>query len=388
MSVYFGVCGIGLGHAGRCIPIAEKLKEKGIDVVFSSYGNGLNYIKEKRFNYRKAPSIGFAVKTDGGVDFRQSTVNPGPFIASVKVLRQIAFELMAIGYFQPKVVISDSRVSTILASKILKIPCITILNQFKIIIPRRRRFLRLCRLVDAGALALIGRIWTISDYVLIPDYPMPYTVSLGNLEIPPVYSKKVFLVGPIVPVKPEDLPSQRTLKEKLGYDPDKPLIFAPISGSFKERKYLVELLTSVFAEIDEYNIVMSKANPTGAQNPVRLGSLTVYEWLNNRFEHLKACDLVVSRAGHGTITQSMLYGKPMILIPTPNHTEQIGNASRIEEMGLGLTLEQEKLTKEVLLNAVENIINGGFVERSTEASKELRKYDGCGKIVSIMEEFL
>ncbi len=388
MSVYFGVCGIGLGHAGRCIPIAEKLKEKGIDVVFSSYGNGLNYIKEKRFNYRKAPSIGFAVKTDGGVDFRQSTVNPGPFIASVKVLRQIAFELMAIGYFQPKVVVSDSRVSTILASKILKIPCIAILNQFKIIIPRRRRFLRLCRLVDAGALALIGRVWTISDYVLIPDYPMPYTVSLGNLEIPPVYSKKVFLVGPIVPVKPEDLPSQRTLKEKLGYDPDKPLIFAPVSGSFKERKYLVELLTSVFAEIDDYNIVMSKANPTGAQNPVRLGSLTVYEWLNNRFEHLKACDLVVSRAGHGTITQSMLYGKPMILIPTPNHTEQIGNASRIEEMGLGLTLEQEKLTKEALLDAVENIINGGFVERSMEASKELRKYDGCGKIVSIMEEFL
>ncbi|MEM3546711.1 MAG: glycosyltransferase family protein [Candidatus Bathyarchaeia archaeon] len=388
MSVYFGVCGIGLGHAGRCIPIAEKLKEKGIDVVFSSYGNGLNYIKEKQFNCKKAPSIGFAVKTDGGVDFRQSTVNPGPFIASIKVLRQIAFELMAIGNFQPKVVISDSRVSTIVASKVLKIPCITILNQFKIIIPRRRRFLRLCRLMDAAALALIGRIWTISDYVLIPDYPMPYTVSLGNLEIPPVYSKKVFLVGPIVPVKPEELPSQRELKEKLGHDPDKPLVFAPISGSLKERRYLIELLTSIFMELDEYNIVMSKANPTGTQAPFKLGSLTVYEWLNNRFEYLKACDVVVSRAGHGTITQSMFYGKPMILIPTPNHTEQIGNASRIEEMGLGLTLEQEKLTKDSLQNAIERIINGGFMERSLEASRELKQYDGCRKIVSIIEDFL
>ncbi|MBS7611879.1 hypothetical protein KEJ27_06700 [Candidatus Bathyarchaeota archaeon] len=388
MSIYFGVCGIGLGHAGRCIPIAERLKEKGVDVVFSSYGNGLNYIKERQFQYRKAPSIGFAVKTDGGVDFRQSTVNPGPFIASVKVLRQIAFELMAIGYFQPKVVISDSRVSTILASKILKIPCIAILNQFKIIIPRRRRFLRLCRLVDAGALALIGRIWTISDHVLIPDYPIPYTVSLGNLEIPPIYSKKVFLVGPIVPVKPEELPSQRKLKEKLGYDPDKPLIFAPISGSFKERKHLIELLTSIFMEINGYSIVMSKANPTGAQNPIKFGSLTVYEWLNERFEHLKACDLIVSRAGHGTITQSMFYGKPMILIPTPNHTEQIGNASRVEEMGLGLALEQEELTRETLLNSIEKIIDGGFVERSREVSKELRKYDGCERIISLIEELL
>lgn len=388
MSVYFGVCGIGLGHAGRCIPIAERLKNRGIDVIFSSYSNGLSYIKEKQFNYRKAPSIGFAVKTDGGVDFRQSTVNPGPFIASIKVLKQIAFELMSIGNFQPKVVVSDSRVSTIVASKILKIPCITILNQFKIIIPRRKRFLKLCRLVDAGALALIGRIWTLSDYVLIPDYPMPYTVSLGNLEIPPTYSKKVFLVGPIIPVKPEELPPQRELKEKLGYDPDKPLIFAPISGSSKERKYLIELLTSIFVEFDKYNVVMSKANPTKVTTHIKLGSLTVYEWLDSRFEHLKACDLVISRAGHGTITQSMFYGKPMILIPTPNHTEQVGNASRIKEMGLGLVLDQEKLNRDVLLNAIEKILNGEFIDTCIKVSRELKKYDGCEKIISIIEEFL
>ncbi|MFN3622181.1 MAG: glycosyltransferase, partial [Nitrososphaerales archaeon] len=109
---------------------------------------------------------------------------------------------------------------------------------------------------------------------------------------------------------------------------------------------------------------------------------------NERFEHLKACDLIVSRAGHGTITQSMFYGKPMILIPTPNHTEQIGNASRVEEMGLGLALEQEELTRETLLNSIEKIIDGGFVERSREVSKELRKYDGCERIISLIEELL
>lgn len=387
MRVYFGVCGIGLGHAGRCIPIATRLANEGADVVFSTYGEGLEYISRYKFKFKKAPSIGFAVKVDGSVDFKQSTVNPGPFIASVKVLKQIAFEVISISEHQPKVVVSDSRVSSIIAAKILRVPCITILNQFKLIVPRRRRFLRLCRLVDAGALALIGRIWTVSDLVLIPDYPLPYTVSLGNLEIPPAYSKKVFLVGPVIPVKPDELPTREELRDKLGLDPDKPLVFAPISGPFRERRYLIDILTSIFKTADGYQIVMSRANSNAHSEPIRQGPLILYDWLDNRFEYLKACDLVVSRAGHGTVTQCMYYGKPMILIPTPNHTEQTGNASRVEEMGLGVVLNQEKLSKESIFEAMEKVMRGDFVDRCYKVSKELRKYDGLEKIVSMIKEF-
>jgi len=364
-----------------------RLAREGADVVFSTYSDGLEYVSRYQFRFKKAPSIGFAVKVDGSVDFRQSTVNPGPFIASIKVLKQIAFELMSISEHQPEVVVSDSRVSSIVAAKILRIPCITILNQFKLIIPRRRRFLRLCRLVDAGALALIGRVWTVSDLVLIPDYPMPYTVSLGNLEIPPAYSKKVFLVGPVIPVKPDELPSREELKEKLGLDPDKPLVFAPISGPLRERRYLIDILTSIFKTVDGFQIVMSRANSNGNSEPVRYGPLILYDWLDNRFEYLKACDLVVSRAGHGTITQCMYYGKPMVLIPTPNHTEQMGNASRVEEMGLGIALNQEELSRERLLEAIDRVMNEGFVDRCRKTSRELRSYDGVEKIVSIIKEF-
>lgn len=389
MSVYFGICGIGLGHAGRCIPIAEKLKEMGVDVVFSTYGDGLEYLGRHPFRCKRAPSIGFAVKTDGSVDFRQSTINPGPFIASIKVLKQIAFELMAINEQQPKIVISDTRVSTIVAAKLLRKKCITILNQFKIIIPRRRRFLRLCKLIDAGALALVGRIWTISDMVLIPDYPMPYTVSLGNLEIPPAYSKKVFLIGPIITVKPDELPSREEIRDELGFKQGRPLIFAPISGPLRERRYLIETLISIFKSIgDEFQVVMSKANPEGDSKPVRYGSLTVYEWVDNRFELLKACDLVVSRAGHGTITQCMYYGKPMLLIPTPNHTEQMGNASRVEEMGFAMVLHQNELSRETLLTAIGKILREGFMDRCARLSMELKKYEGIETTISILKNLL
>ena len=217
---------------------------------------------------------------------------------------------------------------------------------------------------------------------------MPYTVSLGNLEIPPAYSKKVFLVGPVIPVKPDELPSREELKEKLGLDPDKPLVFAPISGPLRERRYLIDVLTSIFKTVDGFQIVMSRANSNGNSEPVRYGPLILYDWLDNRFEYLKACDLVVSRAGHGTITQCMYYGKPMVLIPTPNHTEQMGNASRVEEMGLGIALNQEELSRERLLEAIDRVMNEGFVDRCRKTSRELRSYDGVEKIVSIIKEFI
>ena len=82
MKVLFGVCGIGLGHAGRCIPIARKLVEKGAEVLFSTYRDAVEYVKKEGFPLVKAPSVGFMVKTDGSVDFRQTIANPGPFLAS------------------------------------------------------------------------------------------------------------------------------------------------------------------------------------------------------------------------------------------------------------------------------------------------------------------
>ncbi len=173
------------------------------------------------------------VKPDGTVDFRQTVINPGPFFASFTVLRQVDAELGVMRAFEPDVVVSDSRVSPLIAAKLLGIPKISILNQFQIIIPRRSRFLRLAKLVDTGALAVIGKIWTSGMHVLIPDFPPPYTLSAGNLRIPKSYQKRVKLVGPILPARPDALPGRREIRKKLGLSEEKPLIFAPISGPVK-----------------------------------------------------------------------------------------------------------------------------------------------------------
>ncbi|MFH0897337.1 MAG: hypothetical protein V1850_04740, partial [Candidatus Bathyarchaeota archaeon] len=79
MRVYFGVNGIGLGHVGRCAPVAHKLVERGDEVLFSTYSDACNYVKHECLPLCEAPSLYFAVKPDGTVDFRKTTAYPGIF---------------------------------------------------------------------------------------------------------------------------------------------------------------------------------------------------------------------------------------------------------------------------------------------------------------------
>ncbi|MEM3696207.1 MAG: glycosyltransferase [Candidatus Bathyarchaeia archaeon] len=383
MKVYFAPCGIGLGHVGRCVPIAKKLLEKKAGVVFSTYREGIPYIEREKLPLIKAPPIGFQVKPDGTVDFKQTAVNPGPFLASFTLLKQVNAEVQTIESFKPDIVVSDSRISPLLAARILGIPRICILNQFQLIIPRKRRFLRLAKFADFITLTIIGKIWTSGNMVLIPDFPKPYTICAGNLNIPKFYRKNVKLIGPILPVHPNELASEKELRKKLKLPVDKPIIFAPISGPIRERAFLTGILRKIFLDFPkDYEIVMSLGYPNADNNqPIRHGNLTIYKWIPNRFEYLKASDIIVSRAGHGTITHCMCYGKPMILIPTPSHTEQLSNAKQAEELGVAKTLQQEELSKENLLKSVEHILNSKVPENLKEVQKEVLNYDGLSKAV-------
>jgi len=387
MRVYFSPCGIGLGHVGRCIPIARRLGEKNIEVMFSTYKEGIRYVERENLALVKAPPIGFQVKPDGTIDFRQTAVNPGPFFASFTFMKQVNAEIEAIESFKPDVVVSDSRASPLLASIILGIPRICILNQFQVIIPRKKHFLRLARFADFMTLAIIGKMWTSGNVVLIPDFPEPYTISTGNLNVPKSYRKKVKLIGPILSKNPNELPTQKELRKKLKLSPDKPVIFAPISGPIRERAFLTGMLRRILLEFpDDFDVVLSLGDPNADTKPISHGNLRIYKWIPNRFEYLKACDLVVSRAGHGTLMQCMCYGKPMILVPTPSHTEQLNNAKQAGKLGVAKVVEQKKLNKEKLLENVQQVLESEIPERLKQVQKEVLEYNGLENAVRAIIE--
>lgn len=390
MKVQFAPVGIGLGHVGRCVPIAKELlkKDTETELIFSTYKDGVCYTKQAGFSVAEVPPVGFKVLPDGTVDFKRTVANPDLFFASFKLLHQVEAEIRVMQHFKPDVVVSDSRVSPLAAARLLRIPRICILNQFQIIIPRRTHLLRLAKFADLIGLAMIGKLWTTGMHVLIPDFPEPYTLATGNLRIPKSYQKKVKLIGPIIETRPESLPTQRALRKKLRLDQTKPVIFAPISGPAKEKAYLIGLLRRIFNEFPEdYQIVLSLGYPTLSSDPLKRGNFAIYKWVQNRFEYLKSCDLVVAKAGHGTVAQTLCYGKPMILIPTPNHTEQYNNARKAKALGVAEILNQQQLCKEELLRTTERMLNTDrYAERSKEILAEVGKLDGIQTAADIITQ--
>jgi UDP-N-acetylglucosamine:LPS N-acetylglucosamine transferase len=55
--------------------------------------------------------------------------------------------------------------------------------------------------------------------------------------------------------------------------------------------------------------------------------------------------------------KAIMLGKPMILIPIPDHTEQSGNAKRTSKLGLAEIIPQRELTTERLLDATKRLLD-------------------------------
>jgi len=367
LRVYVAPCGIGLGHIARCEPIANALASSGAEVVYSTYLDGLDYARKRRLPTLPTVPIGFRVKEDGTVDFKMTAATSGFSLGVRRFLRQLTAEIRNIKRFRPQVVLSDSRASSLIAAKLLGVPVALILNQFRVEIVRKpsakrirfvdRLFFLIANIFWTFFRTILGGVWARSDLMLIPDFPPPYTISASNLTIPKRYRKKVKLIGPIVPVAPSGPPPQDALKASLFFASRKPLIYAAVSGPKMERTVLSGLLSQSLSGFpSEYEVVLSRGEPNGSSDPVRSGNLTVYDWVDNQYDLLKASSVVISRAGHGTIMKAIMLGKPMILIPIPDHTEQYGNARRASQLGSAEVIPQRDVTAERLLEATKRLL--------------------------------
>ena len=60
MKVLIMPCGIGMGHASRCVTIAQKLQEEDVEIAFASYGSGYEMIDAyHEYQIFKLPDIKF-----------------------------------------------------------------------------------------------------------------------------------------------------------------------------------------------------------------------------------------------------------------------------------------------------------------------------------------
>ncbi len=385
--VYFSPSGNGLGHVSRCVPIAHEVQRLGGEVMFSTYLEGIDYLSKFGFTVAEAPEIYLETNHTGSIDLK-ATVSTRGFSALWTIMEQIKFEVEQMQAFKPDLVFVDTRVSTIMAAKMLRLPCVLVLNQF---LPRapRETDTNFWKLVDGTVMTVLGWMWDLSDRLIIPDFPEPYTISLDSLRAPRRYGAKMDLVGSIMGFKPEDSVEASTIREELGLD-NHVLIYAGISGPRPERMPLIRILAPIFSRFpDKYHVVMSMGNPHGGNKPKRVGNVTLIPWIDDRYAFLNACDVVISRGGHETIMQSIGYNKPSIIIPMPRHPEQYGNARRAMEIGVAEALHQRDVSKKSLIKRIEHLLeNDRALDVLVDINQNKHLDEGLERIIEIIAEYL
>jgi uncharacterized protein (TIGR00661 family) len=387
LRIYFSPCGIGLGHVARCVSISKEILERGGEILFSTYLEGLDYVNRHSLPVVPAPPLKMANDHSGSISLRASGVSEG-MTAGHTFMQQLKSELGYIRSFEPDLVFSDSRLSSIIAANLLSIPVVLLINQFQPMVPRKDDRYHLYKFLDGSILTLLGHGWGQSNLILIPDFPNPYTISLDSLRIPEKYKDRVRFVGTILTDESEDVEDYEEVRELIG--DGEMLIYAGISGPKPERKPLISLLESIFQDFPEkYKVIMSLGDPRGGSTPEKKGNLIKIPWIDDRFKYLKACDLVISRAGHETIMQSICYGKPSILIPVPNHTEQYSNARRAMELGVAEAIHQDSITKDNLLDLIGKISkNGSYSDNLELMNREAKLSNGIDNCLTAIKELV
>lgn len=113
-----------------------------------------------------------------------------------------------------------------------------------------------------------------------------------------------------------------------------------------------------------------------------------FEYIKNELRDIFAlADIVISRAGANAICELLALRKPNLLIPLSakaSRGDQILNARSFERQGFSLVIEEEELSKDSLLEAVQNLYNN----RSTfmDAMRSSGQQDSIDTITGLIED--
>lgn len=104
-------------------------------------------------------------------------------------------------------------------------------------------------------------------------------------------------------------------------------------------------------------------------------NLTVTDFVTNMADALSAADLVVSRAGAGSISEFALLGKAVILVPSPNVSEdhQTKNAMALVDKGAAIYVADAKAKDELVAKAIATVKDGALLASLEENIEKMGK---------------
>ncbi len=170
-------------------------------------------------------------------------------------------------------------------------------------------------------------------------------------------------------------------------DENKPVILI-IGGSTGSRAINTAIRELLPELLKKYNVIHLCGKGNLDDSLQTLSGYAQFEYINKELSDLFALStLVISRAGANAICELLALHKPNILIPlsaAASRGDQILNAASFEKSGYSYVLEEEKVSNETLLTAINHVMDNK--DAYVSAMKNSSSKDSIEIILDLIKE--
>lgn len=338
MKVIIAAAGTG-GHINPGIAIANKIKKEEPDseIMFIGTSRGLEN--------DLVPRAGYGLKTIQAYGFSKK-VSIENIKKLYKTFKGYGEAKKIIQEFNPDIVIGTGGYicgSTITAAHKLHIP--TLLHE--------------SNAFPGKAVTMLSKK---TDCILVSFKDAKDRIKKAN---------KIVHTGTPVKIKKKDYTESEkiNIKSKLNLDLNKPiiLVFGGSQGAQAINEAIIQIANKKLNNNyqimwatgpEQYQIIKEQFEDLNL-NIKTIKNMTIVPYIYNMEEVMNISDIIVARSGAMTITEISNLGKPSILIPLPNvsNDHQLYNAKVLEKIGSAKIILNKDLNAEILNKQIEDIVN-------------------------------
>lgn len=351
------------GHIFPAISIADELKRQEPDCEILFVG------AEGRMEMEKVPAAGYTIKGIPVSGLKRS-LSPENLKLPFKILKSLKLAKNIIRDFKPDAVIGVggyASAPTLWQAQRMGIPTV---------IQEQNSYAGLTnRIVGKKAMAVCVAYENMERF-----FPADRIVMTGN----PVRKG----------IRRYSLQDRENAVRELGLDPEKKTLFI-VGGSLGSgtlNRSVMEWARTSYD--DRFNIIWqcgkyyaSECIPFAGKG--NYPTLHVFDFIKNMDTVYAAADLVISRAGAGTISELAIAGKAVIFVPSPNVTEnhQFHNAMAMVKRNAAEITEDAEAPEKLMKKAAEMIADTELLEKLSTNIVKYAITDSAERIVAQIEKY-
>lgn len=358
--------GANYGHLSRQLPIAEQLRQQGHTIFFVSRDTAVaaQLLTPCRFPFTQAPFDATGRRLpQPPINYAEMLIAAG--YADPAVLSGLVHSwLSLIQLFKPDVMVVDHAPTALFVAHLTGLPAIPIGTGFEI--PPNCRPLPTIRPWETIA---DSRLHRAEEFVL--ERLNTLAASLGGRplnRIPQLFQGTGKLLATFAEldhygVRTGEAYTAPLFSKASGQlmtwsHPDKPHIFAYLQPGIPEFERLLNALSKLHAEV----IVVALGSQPSRIMQVAKPGLRKVTRLIQMDQLLKSATLAVTTGGTGTVSQCLLAGVPLLVVP--QNVEQYLMGHRVEALGAGLTVRHDRREEDFAALLTRLLHDSGFQQHA------------------------